>query len=103
MGISRHKNALQIFQSEVWRNRNADNISTQGVRIETVKTWFTCVGLLLVAAVLVRVYGPARMGITFLSAGVERGVGFNIVAFWLLLILAIGVVATYILRRNKIR
>jgi len=40
------------------------------------------------------------MGITFLSAGVERGVGFNIVAFWLLLILAIAAVAPYILRRS---
>ena len=65
-----------------------------------VKTRFTCVGLLVVAAVLVRVYGPSRMGITFLSAGVERGVGFNIVAFWLLLILAIAAVAAYILRRS---
>jgi hypothetical protein len=67
-----------------------------------MRTLFTSVGLLVTAAVLVRVYGPARMGIIFLSAGVERGVGFNIVAFWLLLILAIGVVAIYILRRNQI-
>lgn len=68
-----------------------------------VKTWFTCVGLLVVAAVLVRVYGPSRMGISFLSAGVERGIGFNIMAFWLLLILAIGVVVAYVLQRNHIR
>ena len=68
-----------------------------------MRTLFTCVGLLVAAAVLVRVYGPARMGITFLSAGVERGVGLNIVAFWMLLILAIGVVAAYVLQRNRMR
>jgi hypothetical protein len=55
-------------------------------------------GLLVVSAVLVRVYGPTRMGITFLSSGVGRGVGFNIVAFCLLIILAIGVAARYVLR-----
>ena len=62
-----------------------------------------CVGLLVMAAILVRVYGPRRIWITYLSAGVERGVGFNIVAFWLLLILAIGVIAAYVLQRNQIR
>jgi hypothetical protein len=60
------------------------------------------VGLLVVAAVLVRVYGPTRMGITFLSSGVARGVGFNIVAFWLLIILAIGVAAIWVLRRSHV-
>ena len=54
--------------------------------------------LLVVAAVLVRVYGPARIGIAFLSSGISRGIGFNIIAFWLLIILAIGVAATYVLR-----
>jgi hypothetical protein len=51
-------------------------------------------GLLVVATILARVYGPTRIGITFLSSGISRGIGFNLIAFWLLIIFAIGVAAT---------
>jgi hypothetical protein len=65
-------------------------------------SYLTTIGLCVVAGVLIRLYGPTKVGIIFLHSGVERGVGFNIVAFWLLIALAIGVAIAFVLQRTRV-
>jgi hypothetical protein len=49
------------------------------------------IATLVVGATLVRVYGPNNFSLTFLFAGVERGVPVKLVTFWVLMTIAIGV------------
>jgi uncharacterized membrane protein (DUF485 family) len=56
--------------------------------------------VLIMAAVLLRLYAPQNQGISYqVSPGVSRGIPLNVVAFWLVMIIAIGVAAAYVVRR----
>ena len=58
------------------------------------------VATLVIGAALVCVYGPNNYSLTFLSAGVERGVPVKIVTFWVLMTIAIGVAILGLFRRR---
>jgi hypothetical protein len=58
------------------------------------------VATLVVGSTLVRLYGSNNYSLTFLSAGVERGVPVKIVTFWVLMTIAIGVAIFGLFRRR---
>jgi hypothetical protein len=58
------------------------------------------VAALVVGATLVRLYGPNNYFLTFLSAGVDRGVPVKIVTFWVLMTIAIGIAICGLFRRR---
>jgi hypothetical protein len=58
------------------------------------------VATFVVGATLVRLYGPNNYSLTFLSAGVQRGVPVKIVTFWVLMTIAIGVAIFGLFRRR---
>jgi hypothetical protein len=64
------------------------------------KGYAVLVATLVVGAAFVRVYGPNNSYLTILSAGVERGVPLKIVAFWVLMTIAIGVAILGLFQRR---
>ena len=61
------------------------------------------IATLVVGAALVRLYGPGEYDVTYLSAGVQWGIPVRIVAFWVLMIVALGVAILGLFRRRHAR
>jgi hypothetical protein len=60
------------------------------------------VATLVVGAVFIRMYGSNNYHLALLSSEVERGVPVKIVAFWLLVTIAIGIAILGLFRRRHV-
>ena len=57
---------------------------------------------LILAAILIRLYGPTNCGFAITSNGGLQGYPANIVAFWFLIVMAIVTTLVYFVRKGQV-
>lgn len=57
---------------------------------------------LILAAILIRLYGPTNWGFAITSNGGLQGYAANIVGFWFLIVMAIVTTLVYFVRKGQV-